>query len=58
MTLRADVANLQHQVPGKFSLNVEIVLGGVLRAQVRLEFTEKFDGPELLPILRLTGDWD
>src|SRR5579864_4268202 len=54
MALSADVANLEHQVLGKFSLNAEIVLGGVLRPHVRLKFTEKFDWAEPLPILRLT----
>ena len=52
--LRPDVSELQHHILGKFPLNGEIVLRGVLRPHMRLEFTEKSDGPEPMTIHRLT----
>ena len=39
VSLRAHVSNLQHHVSCQLTLNGEVVLRCVLRAQVRFEFT-------------------
>src|SRR5579871_449260 len=39
MALRADVPDLEHRTVAQFALNRKVVLGGVLRAQVRAEFS-------------------
>ena len=54
VTLRADVAELQHQVPGQFAFDGEIVLSRILRAHLGLEITVQQDGAEGRPILRRT----
>src|ERR1700722_3115809 len=41
MALRSDIANLEHGAGAQLTLDGEVVLAGVLGAQVRLEFTKK-----------------
>lgn len=50
MILRADIGDTQDGVAGKLALDGEVVLLGVLRFQVRLEFSGQQDGPELRPV--------
>ena len=42
----SDVADLQHQAVAQFALNRQVVLTGVLGAQVGLEFAVQKDGAE------------
>ena len=43
VTLRADVTDLELHISGEFALHRQVVLGGVLRTQVRLKISEQFD---------------
>src|ERR1700678_22110 len=53
MRLRSHVANLQLHVVRQLPLNGEVVLGGILRAHMRLEISEKEDRLKCCPILRV-----
>src|SRR5580704_1135153 len=44
MALRSDIADLEHGAVGQFALDGEVVLRGVLRAEVGSEFTVEKDG--------------
>src|SRR5580658_3812293 len=57
MSLRADVANLQHSAGAEFTLNRQIVLTGVLRAQVGLEITIEKNRAKQRQIGRLPFGW-
>ena len=43
MALRSDVANLEHHAVAQLALNGQVVLAGVLRSKVGLEFAVKKD---------------
>src|SRR5208282_2075974 len=55
MSLRPNIAELQHHILCKLPLNREVVLRRVLRTQVRLELPVKKDRPEERQIHGLTG---
>ena len=52
MALRSYVTHGQHHVLGNFALDAEVVLLGVLRTHVGLQFAEEQDGAEDRPIHR------
>jgi len=52
VSLRSDIANLSHQVPGQLPLEIKVVLRGILGAQLGLEIPVKQHGTERGPVLR------
>ena len=52
VTLRSHIADVQLRIPGKFALDAEVVLGGILGAHMRLKIPIQQDGFESGPVLR------
>src|SRR5690348_4378296 len=57
MPLGADVADLEKDVAGKFALDGEIVLRGILRSKIRRKLPKEQDGPIQRPVHRNTARW-
>src|ERR1700675_1227818 len=50
VSLRSHIAYREHRIPGQFTGDPEVILGGVLRSEFRLELAKQQNWPERSPI--------